>query len=344
MNKNERYTRQTTLPQVGESGQLKLQQSRVLVIGCGGLGCATLPYLVASGIGVIGIMDGDHVSIHNLHRQVLFTDEDINNSKAEVAGKYLQKLNPQVSIQIYSEYLHGENALELFNNYDIIVDATDRIDARYLINDACIICQKPFVHASIYRFQSQISVFNYKNGPSYRCLFPTPPQETQSCAEAGVLGTTVSIAGALQANEVMKMILGIGSVLSGTLLLVDNLTNHQNRFDFKRTEIEITPAFFLSEHSVRRSSYLEYKNSQHILLDVRQFEETPIVSKENLIQIPLPELESSLKSLSSEDDILIFCQTGKRSREAYKILQKHAFKNIFCLHENAREISKILVQ
>lgn len=254
---NERYIRQTTLEQVGLSGQEKLQNASVLVIGAGGLGCSVLPYLVASGIGKIGIVDGDVVAVTNLHRQILYTNEDVGKDKATVASLKLKKQNPETIINSYVAFLNGgDNALSLIKNYDVIVDATDRINARYLINDACVLLNKPFVHASIYKFQIQLSVFNYNNGPTYRCLYPVPQTNAISCAEGGVLGTTVAIAGAMQSNEILKIILGIGTVLSGQLIMIDTLTNTQSVFQFdKSNTVQITRDFFENEHQFKGAEY-----------------------------------------------------------------------------------------
>ncbi|MEC8884320.1 MAG: HesA/MoeB/ThiF family protein, partial [Bacteroidota bacterium] len=204
------YQRQIILPQVGEQGQQKIAEARVLVIGAGGLGCALLPYLAAAGVGHLGIIDGDRIEESNLHRQILYTPERLGAFKVEQAKQVLQKQQPHCTITSYTEYLSGTNALELFDQYNIIVDATDRIDVRYLINDAAVLTSKPVVYGSIHRFEGQVSVFNYNDGPTYRCLFPKAV-EVPSCAEAGVLGTSVGIIGMLQAAEVMKIILQTGS-------------------------------------------------------------------------------------------------------------------------------------
>src|SRR5690606_19253182 len=215
-----RYSRHIILSEIGQAGQDKLLSAKVLVIGAGGLGCPVLQYLAAAGIGTLGIIDFDVVEISNLQRQVLFGTSSLGKNKAEAAKKHLEDLNPEISIMAYAEKLTYQNALELFKNYDIIVDGSDNFETRYLVNDACIITNKPLVFGAIYKFEGQVSVFNYQNGPSYRCLFPNPPQKdtVPNCSEIGVLGVLPGIIGSMQANEVLKIILGIGSTLSGKLL------------------------------------------------------------------------------------------------------------------------------
>ena len=345
MKTNTRYTRQINLPQVGNAGQEKLAAAKVLVIGAGGLGCAVLPYLAASGIGHIGIIDGDVVSVSNLHRQVLYTAEDIDKLKVTIAKNRLKALNPEVEIIPINTYLTGKNALKTVKSYDVVVDATDAIAARYLINDACILSGKPFVHGSIYRFQIQVAVFNYKNGPTYRCLFPDPPQDAPSCAEAGVLGTSVALAGMLQANEVMKILLQIGDVLSGQLLLKDALTNKQEIFRFRRNEnISVTLDSFKKEHQqeIEQIDFASAKEQQGIFLDVREKWEKPVIKLPNLIQIPVKALRDQLNSVPGGQPIFIFCQSGKRSKMGYKLLAENDFKNLYCLKENAPELEHLV--
>ncbi|MBP2833792.1 HesA/MoeB/ThiF family protein [Aquimarina sp. U1-2] len=343
MKEDNRYIRQEALPQVGKSGQQKLQEASVLVVGCGGLGCAMLPYLVGSGICKIGIVDGDVVSKSNLHRQVLFTQSDVGQLKVEIAALELQAQNDDVTIHTYPYYLDGDNALSLFKNYNIIVDATDRIPIRYLINDACILTGKPFVHAALYRFQIQVSVFNYKNGPTYRCLYPEPASVTQSCDTAGVLGSTVAIAGALQVNEVMKIILDVGTVLSGQVLLKDVLKNAQQTFLFKKDEtIAMDMAFFQKEHRNLKVDFAFAKAENHMLLDVRTATEYPRIKDDKVYNIPLGQLENSIHKIPKDTPISIFCKSGKRSEQALHILKKYNYQKLYCLNENAVQIYKEL--
>lgn len=233
-----RYSRHITLSEVGLIGQLKIAESKVLVIGAGGLGAPLLLYLTAAGVGTIGIVDSDTVSLSNLQRQVLFREQDLDLNKADIAKELLSARNSELNITAYPVALSTSNALEIIKPYDIVVDCTDNFRTRYLINDACIKLNKPFVFAAIYKFEGQLSVFNYAGGPTYRCLFPTPPKagEVPNCEEAGVMGVLPGILGTYQANEVLKMILNLGEVLSGKLVSINLLTNQQNSFQFRRNE------------------------------------------------------------------------------------------------------------
>ena len=236
-----RYSRHITLSEVGLVGQLKIAESKVLVIGAGGLGSPLLLYLTAAGVGTIGIVDFDKVSESNLQRQVLFREQDLNINKAISAKKLLNARNSDIEIKSYPHIFDTSNALELVQDYDIVVDCTDNFRTRYLINDACVKLGKPFVFAAIYKFEGQLSVFNYKGGPTYRCLFPTPPKagEVPNCEEVGVLGVLPGVLGMYQANEVLKIILSIGSILSGQLLSINLLTNDQRLLRFNKNEAEI---------------------------------------------------------------------------------------------------------
>ena len=197
---------------------------KVLVIGAGGLGAAILPYLASAGVGEIGIIDDDFIEVSNLHRQVIYKNSAVGKSKVEEAKLMISELNPLIKVNAFAEKLSGKNAISLFEKYDSIVDATDNISIKYLINDACVLTNKPMVYGSIFRFQGQVSVFNYQNGPTYRCLYPDENSNVLNCEDAGVIGVSVGIIGMLQANEVIKMILGIGEVLSGKILVYNILS------------------------------------------------------------------------------------------------------------------------
>jgi adenylyltransferase/sulfurtransferase len=339
---HEKYIRQIALPQVGHSGQQKLGHSRVLVVGAGGLGNAVLPYLASAGIGSIGVIDGDRVSLSNLHRQVLFSESDIGELKAAVACEKIAKQFPEAMLTHYSEFLTGENALKLFAQYDIILDATDAIDIRYLINDACIVTGKSFVHASVYRFQFQVALFNANNSGTYRCLYPTAPKTTQSCEEAGVMPSTVAMAGLYEVNEVFKYLLDIGKSQINSLLLVDTLSNEQNNFSFERkNQDHITRVFFEKEYQIIEQLAFANTEKDGYFLDVRELDEQPKIALENYVQIPLSALEKSLELVPTNNPIYLFCQSGKRSKTAYRILQGKGYTKLFCLTENAIEINKI---
>jgi adenylyltransferase/sulfurtransferase len=226
-----RYTRQITLPELGEAGQEKLARGSVLIVGAGGLGSPSAIYLAAAGVGRIGIIDFDEVDLTNLHRQVLYGTADVGRPKLEAAAARLRDLNPDVTIEPHSVALTSENALEIVAKYDLVVDGTDNFPTRYLVSDVCTILHKPNVYGSIFRFDGQASVFDADRGPCYRCLYPEPPPPAlaPSCAEGGVLGVLPGIVGTIQATEAIKLLAGIGEPLIGRLLLVGAL-----RMEFMR--------------------------------------------------------------------------------------------------------------
>jgi adenylyltransferase/sulfurtransferase len=237
----QRYQRHISLNEIGLLGQIKLSKAKVLVVGAGGLGIPALLNLTGAGIGKIGIVDFDTVSLSNLQRQWLYRESDIGFNKAEVCVDLLKERNSEIELESFTEGLHLNNALEIISHYDIVLDGTDNFRTRYLINDACVQLNKPFVFGALYKFEGQVSVFNFKNGPTYRCLFPKPPLkgEVPNCSEAGVLGTLPTIIGTLQANEVIKIILGLGGNLSAKLLLI-NILNHTHKLvSFSKKEVEI---------------------------------------------------------------------------------------------------------
>src|SRR5690606_13713320 len=221
-----RYARHITLPEFGWEGQERLRNARVLVVGAGGLGSPIGLYLAAAGIGTIGLVDFDDVDLSNLQRQVMFATTDVGRSKVEAAGERLEGVNPHVRIIPHKVRLTSENALEILKDYDVVVDGTDNFPTRYLVNDACVLLDKPYVYGSIYRFEGQVAVFGGREGPCYRCLFrePPPPGLVPSCAEGGVLGVLPGIIGSLQALETLKIVLGTGTTLKGRIALFDALS------------------------------------------------------------------------------------------------------------------------
>lgn len=250
LNPNEfnRYQRHIALAEIGVAGQLKLKAAKVLVVGAGGLGTPVLQYLTAAGIGTIGIVDGDLVDESNLQRQVIYQEDDISQSKVEVAVNRLRKLNSEVTFISFKDFLTRENALEILKGFDLVVDGTDNFETRFLLGDASLILNKPLVHGSIFKFEGQVTVFNYLNGPSLRCLFPVQPkkEDVPNCSAVGVLGVLPGLIGMQMAGEVMKMVLGIGSVLSGKLLVTNMLTNQSTCWNiikiednFARTQLNI---------------------------------------------------------------------------------------------------------
>ncbi|WP_343616883.1 HesA/MoeB/ThiF family protein [Flavobacterium sp.] len=338
MKESTRYNRQAILPEIGAEGQQKLSKSKVLVIGAGGLGAAILPYLAGAGVGEIGIVDDDVIDVSNLHRQVIYKTSAVGKSKAEEAKWMISELNPEIKVNAFSEKLSGKNAIALIEKYDIIVDATDNIFIKYLINDACILTQKPMVYGSIFRFQGQVSVFNYQNGPTYRCLYPDENSNVANCEDAGVIGVSVGIIGMFQANEVIKMILGIGEVLSGKILVYNVLKNEQHTYNFEKNSIlEMTKEDFDQKYNSDENRIEEVKfeflldeieNDAVLFLDVRNDDESPKINLKNQIQIPLLNLENEIEKLDKNQTIYVFCQSGIRSKVAAELLQKNHFKNV----------------
>ncbi len=342
----ERYKRQINLPQVGTEGQQKLLNASVLVIGAGGLGCTILPYLSALGIGTIGIIDGDRIEKSNLQRQVLFSEDSIGELKVDIIASKLRGINSETNIKIYPEFLDPENAISIIKNYDIVIDATDTVVIRYLINDACIIANKPFVYGSVYRFEGQVSVFNFKNGPTYRCLFKEKNTNVINCEEAGVLGTTVGLIGMLQANEVIKMILDTGDVLTGKLLIYNILNNIQDIINFKKdnsilVDLEFYNSEYLTDHLINMNAK-EALTSNSTFIDVREYGELPEINSEKIIKLPLSNLEANINQLSKELSYAVFCQHGVRSFSATKFLKKHGFKKVKNIVDDASVIKNIL--
>lgn len=338
-----RYSRQIILPEIGEMGQQKLRDARVLVIGAGGLGCPVLQNLAAAGVGNIGIVDGDVVDETNLHRQLLYTLKDCGNSKAETARKVILELNPEINVTAFSEFFTSQNAARIVGEYQIIVDCTDAITVRYLINDMSVAKRIPMVYASIHKFEGQVSVFNYKNGPSYRCLFPELESlnAVPNCAESGVLGVLPNTLGTLQATEVLKIILEIGEVLSGKLLVYDALHFQTQTINFPKNPKMIEKGIINGikllnsknpEVDLSPKAFLEKCNQLGIVvIDVRELDETPEFKGENVIRIPLGELEEYSKKLDKNQEIVLFCQTGQRSQQAMNYLLKSGFVGVFHL-------------
>ncbi|CAL2101902.1 Sulfur carrier protein CysO adenylyltransferase / Sulfur carrier protein CysO sulfurtransferase [Tenacibaculum sp. 190130A14a] len=325
------YSRHLILDKIGKEGQLKLKQSKVLVIGAGGLGCPILQYLTAAGVGTIGIIDHDTVDQSNLQRQILYTVDDIGKSKAETAALRLKKLNPFVHFEVYKEELTNKNALLLFNKYDAIVDGSDNFATRYLTNDAAIIAKKPLVYGAIFKFEGQVSVFNYKGSASYRCLYPTPPnpEESPNCSEIGVLGVLPGIIGSLQASETIKIICGIGEVLANKLLMFDTLSMRQMTLKFEKTEqaeiesLEDDYAFFCGIQTANKEieqKELEKDINKYNLLDVRELwerEEYHIGGQ----HIPLGELQNRYTEVNLDKPLIVYCKSGKRSAKAIEFLE-----------------------
>ncbi len=353
-----RYSRHLIMPEVGMDGQLKLKQARVLCIGTGGLGAPLGLYLAAAGVGRIGLVDFDSVDSTNLQRQVLFGTSDVGRPKIAAAADRLRNLNPEIQIDTFETHLSSENALELFQDYDIIVDGTDNFPTRYLVNDACVLLGKPNVYGSIFRFEGQITVFGYPDGPCYRCLYPEPPPPglVPSCAEGGVLGVLPGIVGTIQAAETLKLIIGKGQPLVGRLLLFDALAmrfrelklrknpecpvcgNHRTvtklidyaEFCGIRGEEAPTTVTNIPEITPRELKSRLDQGDDLYIVDVRELHEYQICNLNGHL-IPLGELSKRVHELDSSREIVAHCRTGKRSSEAVDFLRKAGFRKIWNL-------------
>jgi len=366
-----RYARHITIPEFGVEGQTKLKNSSVLVIGSGGLGSPVLLYLAAAGIGKIGIVDFDVVDESNLQRQVLFTVDDIGKSKSETAKKRLLGLNPNLDITVYNTRFTSENALDLVKDYDIVADGTDNFPTRYLVNDACVLAGKVNVYASIFRFEGQVSVFNYElkdgtRGPNYRDMFPEPPPPglVPNCAEGGVLGVLPGIIGSMQACEVIKVLTGVGEPLVGRLFLLDAASFHTRTLKVNKspdTKIEklidyemfcgIMPPSAESENLVKEISVQDLKGLEEAkedfqLIDVREPFEYDIANLGAEL-IPLSSVLEKIAKISKDKKVVIHCKSGARSAKAIKQLQdEQQFDNLYNLKGGilayAREIDHSL--
>lgn len=347
-----RYSRQTNLSVVGEKGQELIKKACVLVIGAGGLGCPVLNCLAGAGIGKLGIVDFDTVDISNLHRQVLFTSQDVGKNKSEQAAKRLKELNNTIEFVAYPYRLDHTNIGSVFKDYDLIIDCTDNLVIRYLINDACVLLDKPFVYGSIHRFEGQVSIFNYKGGPTYRCLFPEPPTHVQNCNDIGVLPGVTGTVGTIMANEALKLIMGIGEILSGKVLHVDTLNNQFHTLSLTRKKesgqvdlnnLDQYSGFDLCEYknsNVKQISIDDFSNllkTDTAFLDVREHWEFPKITHPMILRIPLDQLEDRITEIPRDRSVVVLCQSGGRSRIAIQLLQKHfKFNNLINLENGLK--------
>lgn len=364
----ERYSRHLIIPEFNIEGQRKLKQAKVLVVGAGGLGSPLLLYLTAAGVGTIGIVDFDLVDDSNLQRQVLYGTESVGLAKVEAARQRLLALNPHIQINIHNTYLSSEKALDIIRDYDLVADGTDNFPTRYLVNDACVILGIPNVYASIYRFDGQVSVFNYKYkdgtyGPNYRDLFPTPPPPglVPSCAEGGVLGVLPGIIGSLQASEVIKVVTGIGEPLAGRLFLFDALDFSTRTLKIRKNpnskpieklvdyqalcglKIKTQPSA-VPELSVEEFAEIQNLELAHQLIDVREPYEQKIVSIGGVL-IPQATVEEHLNQISRDKKVIIHCRSGKRSGDVVRLLkEKYGFDNVYNLKGGILEYAKKINQ
>ncbi len=341
-----RYSRHLLIPEVGVQGQRRLQETRALCIGAGGLGAPVLSYLAAAGVGRIGIMDADVVDETNLQRQVLFATSDIGRVKVEVAAERLRAMNPLISVDPMAVEFDERNGRELVRLYDVILDCTDRFESRYLINDACVLEQKPDVYSSIFRFDGQVSVFGFQGGPCYRCLFPEAPpaHSVPTCAEGGVLGVLAGMVGSFAANEALKLLLGIGEPLAARMLLVDASVGATQEVRFARdpqcvlcgdspslTDLRLeTVSDFAPRVDVEEigAAQLDRALAQARLLDVREPHEAVLGTVEGAIAIPASQLEARMHELDTADRYIVACRVGERSRWAVARLRDAGFKKL----------------
>ncbi|RSK37467.1 molybdopterin-synthase adenylyltransferase MoeB [Hymenobacter metallilatus] len=331
------YRRHLQLPEIGEAGQEKLKAARVLVVGAGGLGCPILQYLAAAGVGTLGIVDADQVDRSNLQRQILYGPADLGQLKAEVAGRAVQRINPLVRTEVYTCRARLGNVRELVSKYDVVVDGSDNFPTRYLLNDACVSYGKPLVSGAIYKFEGQVAVFNYQGGPTYRCLFPQPPSaaEAPNCEATGVLGVLPGLVGTAQATEALKVILGIGEVLSGRLWLFDALTFQTRTLKFARRPEQAainldtastTDYADLCGAGVRSISAVELREQlisarPPFLLDVREPQEYASGHLPGATLLPLSALEKGVANLPKQHPVVVYCRSGRRSTQAVERLQ-----------------------
>ena len=352
-----RYSRHLLIPEVGLSGQKKIKAASVLVIGTGGLGSPVALYLAAAGVGRIGLVDYDRVDASNLQRQVIHGTSQLGNLKVTSARQRMLDINPEIQVDVYNEPFTSANAMQIAQDYDILIDGTDNFPTRYLSNDVSVLLGKPNVYGSIYRFDGQVSVFDAREGPCYRCLFPEPPPPglVPSCAEGGVLGVLPGTIGTLQATEALKLILGIGETLKGRLLLFNAL---DMSFDFvnlrKNPDCKVcgpnpevtelidyeefcgVPGHDHEEGSVGGDWDIEVgqlaeklaQGEQIHLLDVREPHELEISRLEGADLIPLGQLAARLSELDSAEEMVVFCKGGTRSARALELLASAGFRKV----------------
>jgi adenylyltransferase/sulfurtransferase len=347
----ERYRRHLSLTEIGVEGQTRLLGSRVLLIGAGGLGCPLAQYLAAAGVGTIGIIDFDRVDASNLQRQILYTTADVGRPKVEVARERIEAMNPDVEVHTHAVALTSENAMELFADYDVIVDGTDNFPTRYLSNDACVLLGKPNVHGSVFQFDGQATVFDARHGPCYRCLYPEPPPpgSVPSCAEGGVLGVLPGLIALIQATETVKIVSGIGEPLYGRLVQYDALRMEFNEFRLKKdpkcpvcgdqpsvTELIDYQGFCgmsgedeaeIAELSAAAVHSMQERGDDFLLLDVREPDEFMRARIEGSKLIPLGEFEDHLAEIRDwkERPVVVYCHHGGRGAKACRLLSDAGF-------------------
>ena len=339
------YRRHLQLQEIGEAGQEKLKAARVLVVGAGGLGCPVLQYLAAAGVGTLGIVDADTVDRSNLQRQILYGPADLGQPKAEVAARALHRLNPLANTEVHSCRATLGNVRELVAQYDVVVDGSDNFPTRYLLNDACVSLGRPLVSGAIYRFEGQVSVFNYQGGPTYRCLFPQPPgaSEAPNCDATGVLGVLPGLVGTAQATEALKVVLGIGELLVGRLWMLDALTFQTRILKFQRQPEQAA----VNLDTANRADYADLcgpgisaisveelrralaSDKVPFLLDVREPEEFAQAHLPGATLLPLGSLDEGAGAIPRHHPVVVYCRSGARSGQAVQQLQTtYGFTNL----------------
>lgn len=338
----ERYQRQIRLPDLGQAGQEKLKQASVLVIGAGGLGTPVLQYLVGAGVGHIGLVDFDYVNISNIHRQILFNEDDEGQSKVITATEKLAQQNPHIRIQPIHQRINRDSVLEIIAPFDILVDGSDNFSTKYLLNDAAVITGKTLVSGAIHDFSGQVSVFNWNGGPSYRCLFPDMPEpgSVPTCAEHGVMPTLPAIIGSIQANEVLKIITGIGDPLSGKLWTIDTRSMDVQIIRFERVEANFQISELpddidycdelddVDEISVEYLNERIQERAPMYLLDVRETSEFEIASLPDSHLVPLEDLEHHINRIPTDTPIYVLCHHGSRSKRAALTLIQNGYPSV----------------
>ena len=362
----ERYRRQIKIKGFGEPAQQKLSNSKILVVGAGGLGCPALQYLAAAGVGTIGIVDPDVVELSNLQRQTLYNVSDIGRAKAETVSERLRLFNPEIQFHSYPIKLDSKNTIEIIDNYDVVLDATDNFATRYMLNDACVLLNKPLIYGAILSFEGQVGVFNLscthnRYSTNYRDLFPKPPlpSTVPSCNETGVLGVLPGIIGTMQAAEAIKIITGIGRPLYNKILSYNLLNNlfyefeispaknihaaiPQTKRDFENFDYEWYCGTNKKSLEISVEEFEQLRTNKGItIIDVRETDELSRVDEFPFIQIPLSRFEKEIGSFVNDNPIIIFCQSGKRSLNAAQMV-KEKFNNcdVYSLKGGIEELKK----
>lgn len=337
----QRYQKHLNLPELGTAGQLRLKNARVLVVGAGGLGCPVLLYLTAAGVGTIGVIDPDVVDLSNLQRQVLYTTDEVGKSKVKTAVSHLNRLNPDLTFDTYTSALDTGNARTVIQEYDIVVDCTDNFKVRYLVNDVCVSLGKPFVYGAIHRFEGQVAVLNAdlgdgQRGPTYRCLFPEYPNDLEipNCNDTGVLGVLPGVIGTYQANEVIKLITGIGQPLTQQLLMINLLSMDQQKIRTKRrADAEELARQGLAtgnrapattagpqKMSVQELADRLGKGDDIFLLDVRERPEYDLCHLDGATLIPVGMIPNNRKRIPTDRPVVVYCHHGMRSSNVVQYL------------------------